>query len=90
MVTHPTFTTEQAQFVDIAMDTHMYHHSISNNIGYMSCNPGCRIEALGRAVNKAIQLADDPDWCWECQCERDKVKHVVDHLGKERQDAPPG
>ena len=47
-------TDAEAEAVDWFMNEHMYRHQISNSIAGMSCNPGCRTQALARAVNRHV------------------------------------
>lgn len=48
-------TYDQACVVDSFMADHMYGHSISNNIGYMGCDAGCRVRALQEGIRRALE-----------------------------------
>lgn len=47
-------TDAEAEAVDWYMNEHMYRHQTSNSVAGMSCNPGCRTEALARAFRKHV------------------------------------
>ena len=47
-------TDDEAREIDFAMSEHMYGHRISNNIGSMACDVGCRTRALRSAVDSVL------------------------------------
>jgi DNA-binding CsgD family transcriptional regulator len=47
-------TNGEVSEIDSQMNEHMNGHSISNNIGYMACNAGCRTHALKRIINSVL------------------------------------
>lgn len=51
-------TEEEVVQIDDAMNDHVHGHAISNNIGSWTCNPHCRRQALGLAINRVLAVRD--------------------------------
>lgn len=52
-------TEDEVQEIDSMMNNHMYHHTISNNVGSWTCNHQCRMQALGDSINKVLEKKTD-------------------------------
>lgn len=86
-------TEAEIDEVDQMMNDHMYHHTISNSYHNFTCNPGCRVQALGRAINKVLQEKPSPHRLdvvvvkgptfatYMCECGQSGTATMASHLG---------